>query len=327
MIPPTGQNKGNGMISIYYKTKGTIDVFQSETDFQNLDKSSVVWIDLYSPTGEEKRGAEAFLGTTIQSRATAEEIESSSRFSETDEAIFANTNFLIPGPEEYSMEAVSFILMDDILTTLRESPLRSFTDLQRRLMAFPKMYPNGNVVFVSILEQRVDLDADMIELMSKEIGQYNRKVSLGEDINEEFLLDINQLQENTMLVRENIVDKQRIITNLLKTDQFPEVLREKLDVLLKDISSLINHTNFSFERLEYLQNTVVGLINLDQNKIMKVFTLVSVLLMPPTLVASFYGMNVALPMSQGWWDWIAILGIMFISMGIILIIFKHRKML
>ena len=68
------------------------------------------------------------------------------------------------------------------------------------------------MVFVSILEQRIDLDADMIELMSKEIEQYNRKVSLGEDINEEFLLDINQLQENTMLVRENIVDKQRVIS-------------------------------------------------------------------------------------------------------------------
>ncbi len=225
------------------------------------------------------------------------------------------------------MEAVSFVISDNVLTTLRECPLRSFTDLQRRLMAFPKLYPTGNIVFVSILEQRVDLDADMIELMSKEIGQYNRKVSLGEDINEEFLLDINQLQENTMLVRENIVDKQRIIINLMKTDVFPPELDGKLNVLLKDISSLINHTNFNFERLEYLQNTVIGLINLDQNKIMKVFTLVSLLLMPPTLVASFYGMNVALPMSQSWWNWVVILGIMILSMVLIIIIFKKRKML
>ena len=255
------------MISIYYKAEGQIEVSQSVTDFRNLKKEDVVWIDLFAPEGDEKRGAEAFLGTTIQSRAQAEEIESSSRFSETDNAIFANTNFLIPGPEEYSMESVSFILTDSVLTTVRESPLRSFSDLQRRMMAFPKFYPSGNIVFVSILEQRVDLDADMIELMSKEIAQYNRKVSLGEDINEEFLLDINQLQENTMMVRENIVDKQRVVSNLLKTDLFPTELRSKLNVLLKDISSLINHTNFSFERLEYLQNTVIGLINLDQNKI------------------------------------------------------------
>ncbi len=315
------------MISIYYKAEGQIEVSQSVTDFRNLKKEDVVWIDLFAPEGDEKRGAEAFLGTTIQSRAQAEEIESSSRFSETDNAIFANTNFLIPGPEEYSMESVSFILTDSVLTTVRESPLRSFSDLQRRMMAFPKFYPSGNIVFVSILEQRVDLDADMIELMSKEIAQYNRKVSLGEDINEEFLLDINQLQENTMMVRENIVDKQRVVSNLLKTDLFPTELRSKLNVLLKDISSLINHTNFSFERLEYLQNTVIGLINLDQNKIMKVFTLVSLLLMPPTLIASFYGMNVVLPMSGQWWDWVAIFGLMLVSFLLILLVFKKRKML
>lgn len=225
------------------------------------------------------------------------------------------------------METVSFILIDNILTTLRECPLRSLTDLQRRMLAFPKFYPSGNIVFVSILEQRIDLDADMIELMSKEIAQYNRKVSLGEDINEEFLLDVNQLQENTMLVRENIVDKQRVISSLLKSDIFPEELKNKLNVMLKDISSLINHTNFSFERLEYLQNTVIGLINLDQNKIMKVFTLVSLLLMPPTLIASFYGMNVALPMTGTFWDWIIILGLMVLSFLAILFIFKSRKML
>ena len=315
------------MVSIYYRADGQINVSQTETDFQTLKQTDVIWIDLFSPTGDEKRSAEAFLGTTIQSRAQAEEIESSSRFSETENAVFANTNFLIPGPEEYSMETVSFIITQGVLTTLRECPLRSFTDLQRRIMAFPKFYPSGEIIFVSILEQRIDLDADMIELMSKEIAQYNRKVSLGEDINEEFLLDINQLQENTMLVRENIVDKQRVISSLLKTEQFPSELHGKLNVMLKDISSLINHTNFSFERLEYLQNTVIGIINLDQNKIMKVFTLVSLLLMPPTLIASFYGMNVSLPMTGTFWDWIIILVLMVVSFLIILFIFRYRKML
>ena len=315
------------MIEIFYKSNGQMLMSQSEDMFRSLKMQDVVWIDLFAPSGDEKRAAEAFVGTTIQSRATAEEIESSSRFSETENAIFANTNFLIPGPEEYSMEAVSFIITGNVLTTLRECPLRSFTDLQRRMLAFPKMYPSGFRVFVSILEQRIDLDADMIELMSKEIEQYNRKVSLGEDINEEFLLDINQLQENTMLVRENIVDKQRVISSLLKSSKYPHELQSKLNVMLKDISSLINHTNFGFERLEYLQNTVIGLINLDQNKIMKVFTLVSLLLMPPTLIASFYGMNVVLPMTGTKWDWAIILGLMLLSFGMILLIFKKRRML
>ena len=157
------------MIEIFYKENGQMMVSQSETDFATIPYDNVIWIDLFTPTGEEKRSVEAFLGTTIQNRAQAEEIEISSRFSETEQAIFANTSFLIPGPDEYNEETVSFILTDNILTTLRECPLKSFTDLQRRLMAFPKMYESGHVVFLGILEQRIDLDADMVELVSKEI--------------------------------------------------------------------------------------------------------------------------------------------------------------
>ena len=316
------------MISIFYKKDGQIELFQSEADFANVTYDDVVWIDLFSPTGEEKRATEAFLGTIIQNRAQAEEIEISSRFSETEKAIFANTSYLIPGPEEYNEETVSFILSGDILTTLRECRLKSFTDLQRRLMAFPKMYQSGHLVFLSILEQRIDLDADMVELVSKEISQYNKKVSLGEDISEEFLIDINQLQDNTMLIRENIVDKQRVISSILKSARYPKEYQPKLNVLLKDISSLINHTNFSFERLEYLQNTVLGIINLDQNKIMKVFTLISLMLMPPTLIASFFGMNISFGnfLSNSAWVWALILVLMMVSIAVIFWVFKRRRM-
>ena len=316
------------MIEIFYKKDGQMMVSQSETDFAIINYDDVIWIDLFTPSGEEKRAVEQFLGTTIQNRAQAEEIEISSRFSETDKAIFANTSFLIPGPDEYAEETVSFILIDNILTTLRECPLKSFTDLQRRLMAFPKIYDSGHVAFLSILENRIDLDADMVELISKEINQYNRKVSVGEDISEEFLIDINIIQENTMLIRENIIDKQRVISSILKSANYPKEYQPRLNVLLKDISSLINHTDFGFERLEYLQNTVLGIINLDQNKIMKVFTLVSLMLMPPTLIASFFGMNVSFGgfFTNSGWAWVIIVVMMLLSFYIIFRVFKSRNM-
>ena len=316
------------MIEIFYKKDGQMMVSQSETDFAIINYDDVIWIDLFTPSGEEKRAVEQFLGTTIQNRAQAEEIEISSRFSETDKAIFANTSFLIPGPDEYAEETVSFILSEKILTTLRECPLKSFTDLQRRLMAFPKIYDSGHVVFLSILENRIDLDADMVELVSKEINQYNRKVSVGEDISEEFLIDINIIQENTMLIRENIIDKQRVISSILKSANYPKEYQPRLNVLLKDISSLINHTDFGFERLEYLQNTVLGIINLDQNKIMKVFTLVSLMLMPPTLIASFFGMNVSFGgfFTNSGWAWVVIVVMMLLSFFVIFRVFKNRNM-
>ena len=140
-------------------------------------------------------------------------------------------------------------------------------------------------------------------------------------------MDINQLQENTMLVRENIVDKQRLISNMLRSDKYPKDLHRRFSVLLQDINSLINHTNFGFERLEYLQDTVVGLINLDQNKIMKIFTLVSVLLMPPTLVASFYGMNVPMPLMDRNWTWVLLLGVMVLTVALVLFLFRRNKLL
>ena len=315
------------MIAIFYRRNGKLVVSQSETELAKISRDDVLWIDLLSPSGEEKHTVDDFLGEEIQSRAQAEEIESSSRYSETENAIFANTNFLMPGPEDYTMEAVSFTFVDNCLTTLRDVPLRSFTELQRRIVAKPQMYPNGYTVFVNIMDQRVDVDADMIELMSKEIAQYSKRINQQEDINEDFLLDINQLQENTMIVRENIIDKQRLITNMIKSDKYPPELQSRFSVILQDITSLINHANFSFERLEYLQETVLGLINLDQNNIMKIFTLVSVLLMPPTLVASFYGMNVPLPFQDKWWAWLSLVIFMLVLVGGVLFIFRRKKML
>jgi len=321
------------MLNIFYRENGKIGVSQSEKDFAKITLENTVWIDLVDPSGAEKRAVEAFLGTEIQSRAQAEEIESSSRYFETDDAIFANTNFLTPGAEEYMMQAVSFTIVDNTLTTLREVPLRSFTELQRRLQVNPRQYPSGFTVFATILDQRVDLDADMIELLSKEISQYAKRINEEEDIDQELLIDISQLQENTMMIRENVVDKQRLISNLMRSTKVPQTLDSRLNVLLQDISSLLNHTNFCFERLEYLQDTVLGLINLEQNKIMKIFTVVSVFLMPPTLIAGFYGMNVRLPMiaadepNASFWNWIIILGVMALSCLAIWYVFKKKKLL
>jgi magnesium transporter len=315
------------MIRTFYKNKGTIDTSDEIRYLDDLGFDDVLWIDLFEPTGIEKRGVEDFLGTTLQSRAQAEEIESSSRYSETDTTIFVNTNFLIPGPEEYMMESVSFILCEGIIVSIRNAQLRSFGDIQRKIQLNHRMYPTGYHVLVGILENRIDLDADMIEIMAKEIDSYSKKINGENNVNEDFLLDINQLQENTMMVRENIVDKQRMVSAILKSDKFPRDVFTKLTVMNKDIGSLINHTNFSFERLDYLQNTVLGLINLEQNKIMKIFTFVSLLLMPPTLIASIFGMNIELPLLGNKYDIVIITIVMLVSILCAVVIFRKRKML
>lgn len=318
------------MVKILYRSGAEILSTQSEAELAAISRENVLWIDMLEPTGEQKRLVEQYLGTEIQSRAEAEEIESSSRFSEEGGAIFANTNFLSPADDEMLMDAVSFILVNGVLTTIREIPLRSLNTLQLKMQALPGEYPDGNTVFVDIMDRRVDLDADIVELISKDVTRYSRRINQNEDINEDFLLDINQLQQNAMNVRANMVDKQRLISNLLKSKIFPKdaELRERLGIILQDIASLVNHISFTFERLEYMQETVIGIINLDQNRIMKVFTFVSILLMPATLVASFYGMNVRLPLARWEWAWLVIIAIMVLLMAaMIWYFFKRKKML
>ena len=318
------------MVKILYRSGAEILSTQSEAELAAISRENVLWIDMLEPTGEQKRLVEQYLGTEIQSRAEAEEIESSSRFFEEGGAIFANTNFLSPADDEMLMDAVSFILVSGVLATIREIPLRSLNTLQLKMQALPDEYPDGNTVFVDIMDRRVDLDADIVELISKDVTRYSRRINQDEDINEDFLLDINQLQQNAMNVRANMVDKQRLISNLLKSKIFPKdaELRERLGIILQDIASLVNHISFTFERLEYMQETVIGIINLDQNRIMKVFTFVSILLMPATLVASFYGMNVRLPLARWEWAWLVIIAIMVLLMAaMIWYFFKRKKML
>lgn len=317
------------MIKYFYRSGAGIQFGQSETEFAAISRNDLLWIDLLQPTGDQKRAVESYLGKEIQSRAEAAEIESSSRFFEEGNAIFANTNFLSPADDEMLMDPVSFILVGNILTTIREIPIRSIDTLQLKMQALPEQFPDGFTVFVAIMDRRVDLDADLVELISKDVSKFSRRINQKEDINEEFLLDINQLQQNAMNLRENIVDKQRLISNLLKSRLCPKdaELRSDLSIILQDISSLINHISFAFERLEYMQDTVVGIINLDQNKIMKTFTFVSLLLMPATLVASFYGMNVPLPFEGSRWSWVGVLVFMLLLVVAVWYFFKRRKML
>ena len=315
------------MIKIFYRQGEEILLSQSKTEFAAISKENTLWIDLLDPTGEEKRAAEAFLGATIQSRAQAEEIESSSRFHEADGIIYANTNFLSPTGDEMSMDPVSFMLTRHTLTTLRDIPIRSFDLLTNKIQARPDLYHDGFNVFVDIIDKRVDLDADIVELISQDTSQFSKRINQNEGINEEFLLDINQLQENAMVIRENVVDKQRILGNILKSDLFPDALDKKFTIILQDIASLINHINFTFERLEYLQDTVVGIINLDQNKIMKLFTMISMLFTPATLGCSFTGMNVTLPLAEIELAWLGIFVLMLVMVGAVVIVLKRKKLL
>jgi magnesium transporter len=129
-------------------------------------------------------------------------------------------------------------------------------------------------------------------------------------------------------MRENIVDKQRLVSSLMKSSLFPEEYMPVLRIMIKDIGSLIEHNKFAFERLEYLQNTFMGLVNIEQNRIIKIFTVATVAFMPPTLIASLYGMNFKI-MPELVWDYgyLFAIALMVLSSVITLIFFKKKNWL
>lgn len=206
--------------------------------------------------------------------------------------------------------------------------LKAFADTIRKFYINFKAYPTGYHVLIALFETRIDLDADLVENVAKEIAVLGRRISIADELDEELILNISKLQDTTMLIRENVIDKQRVISGILKSERFPNDTSPKLSIMTKDVGSLINHTDFSFERLEYLQDTFLGLINIEQNKIIKIFTVASVVFMPPTLIASIYGMNFKfLPELQWRYGYLFSLGLMLLSSSLTLIIFKKKKWL
>jgi len=126
-------------------------------------------------------------------------------------------------------------------------------------------------------------------------------------------------------LRETIIDKQRVLSGILRSQFFPDDRKERLRIVLKDISSLLEYSTFNFERLEYLQNTFMGLINLEQNQIIKIFTVFTIIFMPPTLIAGIFGMNYTILPSSGhpYGFWFSLL-LMVFSMAAMWFFFKRK---
>lgn len=292
---------------------------------KQIPLSSFIWIDLNDVDEEVEDQLEDFLKIYIQEEEEIEEIEISSRYIETADTIVANSKFLL---DNYTQEAVSFILKNNILVSVRSANLKSFNETVKKLFANSKSYTNGYQVIAAILETRVEIDADMIEDTTQEITALSNTLKSDSDAEEDVLIAIKNLQEKTMSIREAIIDKQRVVSNMLKSNIFPADLKPKLTIIIKDINSLFEYTRFNFDRLDFLQDTFMGLVNTQQNQIIKIFTILTVIFMPPTLIASIYGMNFAhLPGSQmayGFWGCILL---MVITVVVILFYFKWKKWL
>jgi len=317
------------MIALYLKSLNKVIKDPDPVLFEELGYDDLLWIDLLTPTPKERKMIEDFMDISLQTRQQAEEIETSSRYSERENSILCNTGFSYLDEGKLLVEPVSFIVSEGVLISDRNIELRTFQEAARKLQMSYRNFSTGYHVLASILEARIDLDADMVEIISKQIATISTtNTDVDKSVDKEVLLEINRLQENTMILRESIFDRQRLLSGMQRSERFPNDVYPRLNIMLKDIGSLLNHADFSFERLEFLQDTFMGLINIEQNKIIKMFTVLSVIFMPPTLIASIYGMNFKF-MPELQWDYgypISI-ALMVLSAIATLMFFKRKKWL
>lgn len=315
-------------LRIFYHENGRLKISKNIDTVRQTELKDIIWIDLNDVSEETEERLEDFLKIYIQEDEEMEEIEMSSRYIQTDDSLVANSNFML---DNYTLEPVSFILKNNILVSVRSEDLKSFNETVKKIYANPKSFPTGQHVLVSLLETRVEYDADIIEdvtdqitLLSKSIGTASDDEPLREDI----LIEIKDLQEKVMIIRQNIMDKQRVVSSMLKGNFFLDDLQPRLTMIIKDINSLFEYTRFGFDRLDYLQDTFLGLVNLQQSKIIKIFTVVSVVFMPPTLIASIYGMNFRHMPELSWtWGYAFSVVAMILSVAIVLFYFKRKKWL
>jgi magnesium transporter len=316
------------MIRVYTINNGRIEQFKNPALQEIKSYDNILWIDLQSPTSQEREYVESNFQIEFFTSQEVQEIESSSRFFETEETIEINLGF-VSTDVELSVQNVTFILKSHVLFTYRQGDVKTFAEAVRRLKTMStETKDHGLDVFLTILETRIDGDADLIESINRRVNHVSKSLISQKSLKEDLLLGIAQLQENVMILHQAITEKQRVVSSLIRIPEFNRLGNERLTIIIRDIASLLQHSQFSSQRLEYLQNTFLGLVNIEQNQVIKIFTVVTVVFMPPTLIASIYGMNFRyMPEIQWHAGYPVALGLMILSSLVILWYFRRKKWL
>lgn len=313
------------MVKCFIKTGHRLEVIQGlDKLLESKQQKNVIWIDMLRPSRQDIKTIEEMFSVQFPTKQESEEIELSSRYWEEEKRVEINSYFLINSEKNPYNETVSFIMQGKVLFSARYKELGTFNEFSKRFLSSPKEFKDGYEIFCQILDIRIDADADAIEQLSKEIAVLRKHVFTDYTNDDEEILErISEFEDLNMKIRENVTDKQRILTALLKSTIYTTA-SEDITIMLKDIRSLIEHTNFNFERLDYLQSIFVGMLNIEQNKTVKMFTIVNVIFLPPTLIASIYGMNFAL-MPELQWKYGYLVAIVLMILSAVTPLYVFRK--
>ena len=297
------------MLNIFTLANGRL--FQEEIEsLEELSRFQPVWVDLEAPTPEEKRWVKQYYGLSIPQDVMDEDIEESARFYEEDNGdLHIRSDFLIAGDDEPRTVRVAFILnlMNDalkshgVLFSIHDEDVPVFRLLRLRARRAPGLIEDAKEVLLKLFDADAEYSADTLEGIYDELEKVSRQVLAGEvsdTLAGEVLAAIARQEDLNGRIRRNVMDTRRAVSFMMRSRMLNAEQFEEARQILRDIESLDNHTAFLFDKINFLMDATVGFININQNKIIKIFSVASVALLPPTLVASLYGMNLQFPEVQ-----------------------------
>ena len=324
------------MLNIFTLANGRL-VQEEIESLEELSRFQPIWVDLESPTPEEKRWIKQHYGLSIPEDAMDEDIEESARFYEEDNGeLHIRSDFLIDDHDQPRGVRVAFILnlVNDelkskgVLFSIHDEDVPVFRLLRLRARRAPGLITDAREVLLKLFDADAEYSADTLEGIYDELELAGKKVLSGnvtDALAGEVLGAIARQEDLNGRIRRNVMDTRRAVsfmmrTRMLNADQFEEARQ-----ILRDIDSLDSHTAFLFDKINFLMDATVGFININQNKIIKIFSVASVALLPPTLIASVYGMNFrAMPELEWEYGYVYAIGVMIASAIVPMLYFRKR---
>ena len=265
----------------------------------------IVWVDLFAPTGDEARVVENVLGVQMPSREEMAEIEDSSRFYNENGALYLTANIMSHSESDVPASTdITFVLSQHRLITLRYEDPRPFRTFLAQAERRSDLCTNGEATLLGLLDACLDRIADLIERASGELDSLVHEVltqQLVRGRRKKAGVDhatlLRRLERNQALVakaRVSLLSINRLMNFLARPKQgiaAQKSLQSQVRTLIHDVRSLVDHTNYLAGNIAFELQAILGMVSIEQNDIIKIFSVAAVAFLPPTLVASIYGMN------------------------------------
>jgi magnesium transporter len=317
------------MINLFVLQNGRLSQEQVEDRNELLKHINPIWIDVIDPEEEELIWIKEAFGVLLPELDDLGDLEASARYFEADDGhMHIRTDFLLDEEETSRNVRVAFVMTNQVLFSIHDEDLPVFRLVRLRARLRPGSVSNAKDVLLDLYSTDAEYSADALEEVYENLEQAGKRV-LSDDISDndaaEVLETIAKEEDTNGRIRRNVMDTRRALSFLMRSKLLSDEQQEEARQILRDIDSLENHTAFLFDKINFLMDATVGFISLNQSKIIKIFSVVSVALMPPTLLASIWGMNFQhMPeLTETWGYPVAILS-MVISAIIPLSYFRHK---